>query len=65
MVDESVECSRCGATLPKSEFPQCTAGYYDVSGEPWSRYATQGESIVCDGCMHTSEAYRKDYGWRR
>lgn len=60
----TVKCDRCGKSIQRIHVPDvATAGYYMVGkGKAFERYARQGESIVCDDCMHADPAYRADYG---
>lgn len=64
-----ITCDRCGATvdgfedtLPVPGVPQkYTAGFYDVSGGYWAKFARGGEKKVCDACMHADPDYQAIY----
>lgn len=39
-----------------------TGGYYEI--EPngyWGQFANEGETLICDACMHGDERYKKVY----
>lgn len=42
-----------------------TAGYYETQSGHWSKYAADGEKIMCDSCMWSDEKYLMDHpnGW--
>lgn len=52
-------CDRCKEPIPDFEPPVdgMTAGYYDVTGGYWARFANDGESVLCDRCMWSDPAY--------
>ena len=58
-----VKCDRCGSFVAGVRSDIFTENFYDVTGEPWSRYGGKGERIVCDPCMFDDPAYREDYGY--
>jgi len=64
-----INCDRCGLCINgyfyiDSDFPSrsYTTGYYDVSSGYWRNFARENEKIVCDGCMISSEEYKKMHG---
>ena len=57
----SVKCDRCGKTIDGAQSETGTAGFYNVSNEPWAKYALPGERIICDPCMWSDAGYRADY----
>ena len=65
-VNTVVICDRCRTRIEGGEsitlgIISATAGYYKRAGW-WSGFMSDSESIVCDGCMQKSEAYKKVYG---
>lgn len=62
MADETIICSRCGKTVNGKRGENYTAGFYDVTGIPWSEFANPGEVNLCDECMWVDERYIQVYG---
>ena len=56
----SVECSRCKKTVNGFENLLGTAGFYRVVDAPWSRYALEGETALCDSCLWVDDKYVSD-----
>lgn len=55
-------CDRCGETKQGMLLPEGTAGFYATDEElGWSKYANEGEEIICDACMQSDERYLADY----
>lgn len=62
--DVKVKCDRCGKSVEGMHMPGpygMTAGYYDTTGLPWSKYANPGETKLCDNCMWADPRYQVDY----
>lgn len=57
-------CSRCKQPIKDYAPPDdgVTAGYYDVTGGSWRRYANEGETILCDACMWADPLYQLERG---
>jgi hypothetical protein len=55
-------CDRCGKRIDGIRDEGMTAGYYDVTGGHFSRFARAGERVVCDRCMWTDPRYMEIYG---
>jgi len=55
----SLVCSRCHRTVEGSIEFQISSGCYDVTDGFWHQFARPGESVLCDGCMHSDLGYQK------
>ncbi len=71
MTEEFIVCQRClcviegAATIRKDGLAIGTSGYYlTPAGSYWSKYANEGENIVCDQCMWNDDRYIQVYGNR-
>jgi hypothetical protein len=58
----AIWCARCHHLVEGARAPGVTMGFYEVTKPPWSKYRRDGESVVCDDCMHVDPGYRRDYG---
>ena len=66
----NITCDRCECVIegildavPLSGYPsRVTGGYYDVTSGYWNKFAKEGESNVCDSCMHSDENYIHCHG---
>jgi hypothetical protein len=56
-----ITCSRCHRWVEGYQLEDGTAGYVDVQGGRWHRYARPGETRLCDACLMDDPGYRKDY----
>jgi hypothetical protein len=57
----TVTCDRCGREVIGMEGDGGTAGFYRVAEGIWSKYANEGEAILCDACMQSDPRYLADY----
>ena len=55
-------CDRCKTEFDGFRSETNTAGYYDVTGGQWAKYALPGEASVCDSCMWADHRYIANYG---
>lgn len=58
-----VTCDRCKSQINGLEIPgHATAGFYRTgAGSMWSKYADEGEDVLCDSCMQADPRYEADY----
>jgi hypothetical protein len=54
-------CCRCRKGIVTEKMDGVTAGYYDMSNGYWSKYAKNGERILCDHCMQSDPAYKRNF----
>lgn len=65
----SIICDRCQTKIDGliSDIPSTgrsnryTVGFYDMISEKWNRFARDGETYVCDTCMHADIEYTRIY----
>lgn len=57
-----IVCSRCGRQTQGLQAGALTAGFYDMSVQPWAKYSRgPREKYVCDACMHVDQHYLADF----
>ena len=61
VVSITVTCDRCGREVNGLEGDGGTAGFYRVAEGIWSKYANEGEAVLCDACMQSDPRYLADY----
>ena len=61
-----VNCDRCKKPIQDASIVEAvpgvafTCGYYNLEGY-WKKYANEGETVICDTCMHLDPKYQEDY----
>ncbi len=62
MKNITIQCDRCGKLVDGQcdENYKMTAGFYDVTCEPWNQFARWEELLICDECMYSDLKYIKN-----
>jgi hypothetical protein len=58
-----IKCDRCKQDIEGLQTEDFTGGFYRTEGY-WSKFANEGEKIVCDNCMFNDARYILVYGRR-